>query len=265
MNPHAPYTPPPPFDTAFLDGAARPGPACPWCPGFHGGVPKQWAVAGQDASATTWPSTTARSRGGRGGRARCSRRSRARAVAGPDASSCSPPTTARASASTTTTSTTARTCSTRRCAFPLIVVDARARRRACGAALRLHPRPRADDPRRGQGVVSARPRGHEPARRGEGRSGADRERLFAPERPQPERHLRRALQARGHARGRRRAGSPSSTARRDPGETRDVASARARRLPRRSGASWTCSWSGSIASGRGTAALLAESGRASRR
>jgi arylsulfatase len=48
VNPHAPYTPPPPFDTAFLDEEARRGARLPVVPGYHGGIPKQWAVAGQD-------------------------------------------------------------------------------------------------------------------------------------------------------------------------------------------------------------------------
>jgi arylsulfatase A-like enzyme len=47
VNPHAPYTPPPPFDRAFLDGAAA-GPRLPAVSGFHGGVKKEWAVPGQD-------------------------------------------------------------------------------------------------------------------------------------------------------------------------------------------------------------------------
>jgi arylsulfatase len=48
VNPHAPYTPPAPWDTAFLDEEARVGARLPVVPGFHGGIPKQWAVAGQD-------------------------------------------------------------------------------------------------------------------------------------------------------------------------------------------------------------------------
>jgi arylsulfatase A-like enzyme len=48
VNPHAPYTPPPPFDTAFLDGRASRGPALPLVPGLHGGIPKRLAVRGQD-------------------------------------------------------------------------------------------------------------------------------------------------------------------------------------------------------------------------
>jgi arylsulfatase len=49
VNPHAPYTPPAPYDTAFLkDGAARQGPRLPVVDGFVGGVSKQWAVPGQD-------------------------------------------------------------------------------------------------------------------------------------------------------------------------------------------------------------------------
>jgi len=48
VSPHAPYTPPPPFDSAFLDAAAREGPRLRTVPGLHGGIPKQWAVRGQD-------------------------------------------------------------------------------------------------------------------------------------------------------------------------------------------------------------------------
>jgi len=47
VNPHAPYTPPPPFDTAFLDAQAAKGPALALVPGFHGGIPRRWAVRGQ--------------------------------------------------------------------------------------------------------------------------------------------------------------------------------------------------------------------------
>lgn len=48
VNPHTPYTPPAPFDTRFLDGAARSGPRLPVTKGYHGGVHEQLAVAGQD-------------------------------------------------------------------------------------------------------------------------------------------------------------------------------------------------------------------------
>jgi arylsulfatase len=48
VNPHAPYTPPAPFDTAFLDDDAKAGPRLAVVPGDHGGIPKKWAVAGQD-------------------------------------------------------------------------------------------------------------------------------------------------------------------------------------------------------------------------
>ena len=48
VSPHAPYTPPPPYDSAFLDAAARAGPRLPTVAGLHGGIPKQWAVRGQD-------------------------------------------------------------------------------------------------------------------------------------------------------------------------------------------------------------------------
>jgi arylsulfatase A-like enzyme len=48
VNPHAPYAPPPPYDTAFLDASARTGPRLRTVPGLHGGIPKQWAVPGQD-------------------------------------------------------------------------------------------------------------------------------------------------------------------------------------------------------------------------
>jgi len=48
VNPHAPYSPPAPFDTAFLDEEAKAGPRLAVVPGPHGGIPKGWAVAGQD-------------------------------------------------------------------------------------------------------------------------------------------------------------------------------------------------------------------------
>jgi len=48
VNPHAPYTPPPPFDTRFLDAAAGAGPRLRLVPDFHGGIPRRWAVRGQD-------------------------------------------------------------------------------------------------------------------------------------------------------------------------------------------------------------------------
>jgi len=50
VNPHAPYTPPAPFDAAFLDAASGEGPRLPVVNGFHGGVPQQWAVPGKDRS-----------------------------------------------------------------------------------------------------------------------------------------------------------------------------------------------------------------------
>ena len=48
VNPHAPYTPPPPFDTRFRDAAASAGPRLKLVPDFHGGIPRRWAVRGQD-------------------------------------------------------------------------------------------------------------------------------------------------------------------------------------------------------------------------
>jgi arylsulfatase A-like enzyme len=48
VNPHAPYTPPPPHDTAFVDASTPSSRRLPVVPGFHGGIPRQWAVAGQD-------------------------------------------------------------------------------------------------------------------------------------------------------------------------------------------------------------------------
>jgi arylsulfatase A-like enzyme len=47
VNPHAPYEPPAPFDTAFLDAEAEQGPVLAPVEGFHGGVPKAWAVKGR--------------------------------------------------------------------------------------------------------------------------------------------------------------------------------------------------------------------------
>jgi arylsulfatase A-like enzyme len=47
VNPHAPYEPPPPFDTAFLDAAAARGPGLRSVDGHHGGVSKPWARPGK--------------------------------------------------------------------------------------------------------------------------------------------------------------------------------------------------------------------------
>jgi arylsulfatase len=47
VNPHAPYEPPSPWDAAFLDADASRGEALPPVDGFHGGVPRQWAVPGK--------------------------------------------------------------------------------------------------------------------------------------------------------------------------------------------------------------------------
>lgn len=47
VNPHAPYEPPPPFDTAFLDAEAAKGPVLHPVDGFHGGVPRPWARHGK--------------------------------------------------------------------------------------------------------------------------------------------------------------------------------------------------------------------------
>jgi arylsulfatase A-like enzyme len=48
VNPHAPYEPPPPYDTAFLDAEAAKGPNVGPVAGFHGGIPKEWFVPGRD-------------------------------------------------------------------------------------------------------------------------------------------------------------------------------------------------------------------------
>ncbi len=48
VNPHAPYTPPPPHDTAFLDKEAARGPRLPVVSSFHGGIHQPWAQAGKD-------------------------------------------------------------------------------------------------------------------------------------------------------------------------------------------------------------------------
>lgn len=47
VNPHAPYAPPAPHDTAFMDEAARSGPSLRVVGDFHGGIPRRWAVRGQ--------------------------------------------------------------------------------------------------------------------------------------------------------------------------------------------------------------------------
>ena len=48
VNPHTPYTPPPPFDSAFLDPRAAEGPSLPVVDSLEGGIPRRWAVPGQD-------------------------------------------------------------------------------------------------------------------------------------------------------------------------------------------------------------------------
>jgi arylsulfatase len=47
VNPHGPYTPPPPYDTKFLDEASRSGPVLKAVKGFHDGVREEWAKPGQ--------------------------------------------------------------------------------------------------------------------------------------------------------------------------------------------------------------------------
>jgi arylsulfatase A-like enzyme len=48
VNPHTPYTPPAPYDTAFLDAEARSGRKLKVVTDLHGGIPHQWAVPGKD-------------------------------------------------------------------------------------------------------------------------------------------------------------------------------------------------------------------------
>ncbi|MBN2371525.1 MAG: sulfatase [Vicinamibacteria bacterium] len=48
VNPHAPYTPPPPYDEMFLDERSETGPRLRAVSGFFGGVHAPWAVAGRD-------------------------------------------------------------------------------------------------------------------------------------------------------------------------------------------------------------------------
>jgi arylsulfatase len=47
VNPHTPYTPPPPYDTRFLDDEARRGPELRVAKGFKGGIHENLAVAGR--------------------------------------------------------------------------------------------------------------------------------------------------------------------------------------------------------------------------
>ncbi len=47
VNPHTPYTPPPPFDTAFLGGEGPEGPPLEPVDGFFGGVHRPWEVPGR--------------------------------------------------------------------------------------------------------------------------------------------------------------------------------------------------------------------------
>jgi len=45
VNPHTPYEPPPPLDTAFVEGSA--GPPLGLVEGFHGGLPRSLAIPGR--------------------------------------------------------------------------------------------------------------------------------------------------------------------------------------------------------------------------
>ena len=45
VSPHAPYTPPAPYDTRFLDADSRSGPILPTVRDFHHGIHKEWADA----------------------------------------------------------------------------------------------------------------------------------------------------------------------------------------------------------------------------
>jgi arylsulfatase A-like enzyme len=47
VNPHTPYTPPPPFDTAFVDDEVQSGPPLVPVDGFIGGVHRPWEVPGR--------------------------------------------------------------------------------------------------------------------------------------------------------------------------------------------------------------------------
>ncbi|HET7746231.1 MAG TPA: sulfatase [Vicinamibacteria bacterium] len=48
VNPHAPYSPPAPYDTRFVDASVARSRRLPVVPGFQGGIPRQWAAQGQD-------------------------------------------------------------------------------------------------------------------------------------------------------------------------------------------------------------------------
>jgi arylsulfatase A-like enzyme len=48
VNPHAPYTPPAPYNKAFLDAESQRGPRLAPVDGFHDGIFRKWYVPGQD-------------------------------------------------------------------------------------------------------------------------------------------------------------------------------------------------------------------------
>jgi arylsulfatase A-like enzyme len=48
VSPHAPYTPPEPYATAFADAESHSGPVLKVVQGFHGGVNQQWALPGKN-------------------------------------------------------------------------------------------------------------------------------------------------------------------------------------------------------------------------
>ena len=137
-------------------------------------------------------------------------------------------------------------------------------RRAAGAGLHARPRARRSSTR---SRCRIRPTWPGPAccPRSRAARRPGRERLFAQNDRNLTRDLRRALQARGHAARRRDAAArPSTTARRDPGETRDVARAAAGGAAASRAASWSCSWSAPEREWARTRALVQGKRRASR-
>ena len=188
VNPHAPYTPPPPFDRAFLEGAGA-GPILPAVSGFHSGV-KKVGSAGQAPRLLRIPIRWRDRLRGRRGRPRARGPERdARGGEDGDRAHVRP---RRESGRARLLLRPWRGPLRSLPGHPLDRDDARRPRRAADIGVRVYARPRAHDPRCGQGVLSARPRRHERPGRGDGRRRAWTRAPLRPERPQPQRDLRRA-------------------------------------------------------------------------
>jgi hypothetical protein len=166
VNPHAPYTPPPPFDTAFLDDEGPAGPPLPSVNSFFGGVHRPWEVPGQPLGyyVAQYDGEIA---------ANDVEVGRARLLLRPRGQPLRP-----------------------RHADPARDGRARARGRAPERGARDDPRSGSDDPGRGEGLLSPRAPREEPAAGGQRGARPRPGAAVRTERPEPPGLVGRALQDR---------------------------------------------------------------------